>query len=62
MTILDSLKRSKATLEAGKEQIKKSKSILTMHWPDNAPDYFTKEGWEFEKKMAEEKLREQFKK
>lgn len=31
------------------------------YWPEGAPEYLSPEGWDFEKKLAEEKLREQLK-
>lgn len=34
-------------------------NILAGYWPEGAPDYLSPEGWELEKKLAEEKIREE---
>ncbi len=29
------------------------------YWPEGAPDYLSPEGWEFEKKLAEQRARQE---
>lgn len=57
MSIKEQISKSKAAIECGNTNIEKSVSIINTHWPEGAPEYLSPEGWEFEKKLAYDKLK-----
>lgn len=61
MTAQQRIERAKAVIIAGDKRI--SETIKTLSpikdWPEDAPDYLSPEGWAFEKKLIEEKLKQE---